>query len=1526
MPTPTLSEFVTQALALADYRNLARENPVPVQIPLGNGEKLIVVVSFMEPNNVTLPFNVSWIVCDPVSADYLKVLRRTTLAQSIKYRNTWQELGTYEDLLAEMQFWDVSSGFNLGEVDVPQVGAATVDVRGLVKLNRAYVPDPSSPLVVSDTDPRMSNPRVPLPHSHPKLPITMIRGASGINAWISKVSTAASPKPGEILMIMGPGAKPGEWLGAWRRPTAADIVYDGPTFDGLTIKGPAGLTIDETMSFTFKADAQFSDGNSVIDVPVTWAVIGNGQYASIGTLTGIFQSLDIDQDETVRVEARWTHPESGVTQSTFVDILVKDVTVKVNLLSIELVGPNEIEENSIATYSVIAHFDNNTSTGVTPTTFTSSNPGAGDFNSASGVLDVGELTTDQNTTISATYLFNGVTKDARLDVKCIDLTVYPSSATIIGPNTVDENTTIAYVLRVTFTNGTQVNVPVTDWASSDQEAGSINPTTGEFTAATNLFEDKPTTLSASYTLEGRTVSGNRQILVKDTTVYPRSAVILGSAAINENTTTQYQFRVTFTDDTVAVVSVSNWALDNPAVGTINSTTGQLVAVADVPVDTAGKLSASYTAFGVTVAAEFNVTVRDITNYPQSARIVGNAQMNEGTTQTLLFEVTYLDGSKINEPVANWTSSAPGVATIGAANGLVTAATNLLANGTSTIAASWTKDGRTVNAELALTVRDVTNYPVSAVINGPATINENTTADYTLAVTFTDGTTANRAAVWGISGGNGASINTSGRVTAPVNVDANTPASITASFTLDGRTVNANAKTVQILDKTVYPASARIIGPNSIVENTSQIYQLEVTYTDATKKIVAATNWASSVVSTGTIDANTGQFSGLETTGNKVTKITASWTEAGRTVGAELNVTVTDSTNYPVSAVIEGPNVVQEDGTAQYNLRVIFTDGTDALVGVLDWASSVPSVGVINPTTGDFQAAANLQADGTTRLSASYDSEGIIVSANLDVTVKDATVYPVSAVISGPAVVDSLATAQFELRVTFEDATTVVTVADAWTSNNETTGGTIDANGLFTAVENKSGNNINTTLAAEYSLDGRKVTATKVIAVHDTTNYPASIAITGPNSVSSSGPTGPGTAQYQAVVTYLDGTTNTVPAGTWSVAGVSESDNVGTIDVAGLFTANQKPGGADRNISIKYSYTEFGKTINNTKSVALTVVAVPVSLAIIGPASVKSNTDQQYTIEVTLTNGAKQTPQGVFSTVAASNVASVTADGLLSVKDLSAEQQIPLHAAYTGAGILVEADRSITGEKAVVFASLTASGPQSLASGATGQYVVKANFDDGTDTTVTATAVYTSSDPAAGAFSQSVPGQFTASTVDADTNTVLTFEYTIKGVTKTATVNLKVTPPVVAGNNLPRWGVAMFSDTDFQGGKDPAGDVNYGHPYTVWTGPQDFADKVMTNTLASANSNETFSFTVGEAQYGYFMHLKSLGTAQLTDLAINIPGGFGGITWTPEGEQGELFTGVDITYDCHDGNGPKVWTIYRTDYDSLGSLNFKVTYS
>lgn len=1518
-----LNDFIDKALAIADYRNLAFENPVPVTIPLGNGETFIVVVSHMEPNNVTLPMNVTWIVADPESVDFKRALRRTSTTESIKYRNSWTQLNTYDEMIAEMQYWDVSAGLSFGEITPPKSGPASSDVRGLFKLNRAYGVEPSSPIVVSDTDSRMSNARPPLPHTHPKLPITLMKGAGGINQYVVKVDTYNSPVAGHILALTEPGAKPGEWLGLWRRPTAADIVYDGPTPVTLNINGPVDDKIDETVPFTFTASVTMSDGETIANINAQWFVIGGGQYGGIGGSSGILTTNDVDQDQIIRVEARWRHPESNILVTSFKDITIVDNTIPINLVSIAITGPAEVVENTVNAYTVSATFDDGNTTGITPTTFTSSNPGAGSFDPLAGTLTIPELTEDQVTTITATYTFNGVTRTAEVTVNARDITVYPQSAVVVGPNSVDENTSVNYVLRVTFTDGVIEDIVSAMWTTNNPAAGSISATTGEFVATTNLFDDETTVLGGEYSLNGRTVTATKQIVVRDTTIYPRSAQILGPITINENSTTQFQFSVTFTDDSTAIVSVTNWAIDNNTIGNINATTGMFVAVENLVGDESGVISASYTADGVTVSATKSLTVRDTTVYPTSARILGNSSMSENATQTMQFEVTYTDGSIQTQTVNNWLSSNPSAASIGQTNGIVLSNPNLQANATTVISASWTENGITVDAQLELTVQDTTNYPVSATIAGPLTVNENSSGTYTLNVTFLDGTTTARPAQsWSVTGA--ASINTAGVMLAPVNVNENTQVTITATYELDGRSVSAT-RNVTIIDTTVYPVTARILGPDSLFENTTRQYQFEVTFSDATVSVVTVNNWASTNPAAGTIGASSGSFASAEVNENVTTTISASYTSEGITVGDEKTITVQDGTVYPVSAVIVGPAQLDEGTTATYAFRVTFTDNSQANVPVTNWTSSNTNVGVINPGSGLFTAAANLQADGTTTIAASYTAEGVTVNAERAIQVIDVTAYPVSAVISGPAVIDENTTGTYSMLVTFDDGTSTTVDADSWVTSNPVAG-TVDGNGIFTAAANDTDTNISTTLTAVYSLDGVSVTGNRTIAVRDATNYPASIAITGPGSVESAGPDGNRTYQYNMVVTYRDGSTSQRQAATWAVEGTIPSDNVGTISSTGLYTTNKDAGGSNRTIKFTATYSELGKNLSTQRNVTFLVIPLPVGLVVEGPSSVASNSLTTYTSRVLMSDGSSSPVISTWTTVAEPTLATMSAAGNFTTFTANEDTNTTITATYEAFGVEVTQTETITVREVVLLSSISVTGADTINSSGSSQYVVTAAYSDGTTQIVTGATNYSVNNASAGAFDVAIKGRFNAATVTEDVSAILTFSHVHNGVTRNATLNITVLAPVVAGNSNPRYGTAMFSDTDFTGGKDPDGDINYGTPYDSWTGLQDFADSVMTNVLPTTDSGQTISFNIGTAQYGYFMLPKSLAdSVTFVDPAVGFPGGMGGITWTPEGEMGATFGPLEVMYDSNDGQGPQPWLIYRTDWDSLGPISFVVTF-
>ena len=979
-----LSKFIDRTLSVADKRNLSKENPITLLIDV-NGVDFYVVVSHLEPNHVTLPLNVTWIVADPESPKYKKALRRVSALPFNNYRNTWAELQSYQDFVDEAQFWDFTATFQLGEVEQTATGPATESNLGYFRLNMDP-PDPSNPKVVSSNDPRMSDARVPLDHGHPLLPSTMLQGSQGINEFFVTINGGGSPEVGQILVLTGTGDENNEWLGIWRDPVESDIEYDGPTFDQLIINGPQNDETNEGAPAPLTADAVFSDGTTQESVGATWEIIAGQSSGTINTRTGVFTPNDVTGNQTVRIRATWTDDKSSTTQSATYELTIVDTTVVVNLTSVTLNGPTSINEGeTTASYNLTANYDDGSSQGVTPDSLTTSNSAAGSLDPSTGTFTSADnVDNDQSTTITATYSENGVTKSDSIDLTVVDTTVYPDTAVIKGPDSIDENTNATYKLEVTFTDLTTSEVVVSDWQLADNSAGSIDSTTGQLTAATDIQGDIRTSVSASYTSKGTTVNATKNITVADTDVYPLSAVISGPDTVDEDTIASYQMSVDFSDGTTQVVNAVNWTSSNTSVGTFNTDNGEFTAATDITSNGDTTISASFSQSGTTVNGSKTITVIDTTVYPNSAEIVGDNQMEEGTSKNVTFRVTYTDGST-SDVVPNWSSSNTGTASIDS-SGKITTAVNLQSNSTTEISGSYTESGTTVNASMTLTVKDVTNYPQSAAITGPTSVPENTTATYQLEVTYQDGTTSvEPVSTFTIDNASIGTLTSTGDFTAVANTDTDLNAVISADFTLDGTTVSAT-KNLTVTDETVYPQSAQIIGPDSIDENTTQTYTLEVTFTDASVSTQSVTDWASSDTSVATINSNTGLVSAIDIVGDKTTTLSASFTSESTTVNASKQITVVDKTVYPDTGTILGPSSVTTGGTEQYEFEVTFTDGTTQKVSASDWAVDNSSMGVINASTGEFQASSTITQDETGNITVSYTSEGTTVTGSMSVTV------------------------------------------------------------------------------------------------------------------------------------------------------------------------------------------------------------------------------------------------------------------------------------------------------------------------------------------------------------------------------------------------------------------------------------------------------------------------------------------------------------------------------------------------------------
>jgi hypothetical protein len=550
-----LIDWVNSKHALADARNLALYNPVVFRLPLSSLslEQVLVVFSYREPDYRSYPFNVIWVPSDPILPDFKTVLRRSGKASTV-YRNTWTPLEDIEELIDEAQFYDSSfdNTFLLGEVGPQDIVPATVAISGIVQLEIEPV-DPEDPVVVETTDPRMTNARTPLAHTHPVEPYTQINGQLDGSTRVQ--IQGSGPQAGQVLRISGQSnGDPTLFYASWITLTQTDIEYTGPSFDSLSIVG--SNTVNESSVTQYQAQANFSD-SSTQTVSAVWSLV-SGTAASI-TTNGQLTANAVTGDQTVTIRASYTHAPSGVTQTVDQVITVTDQTVVVTLTSISIQGPATQNESTVQTYTVLATFSDSSTSLVIPQVFTSSNPSAGTLNSTNGQFTAAAVGTNTNTTIHAEYTYLGVTQQDDHSLSVIDTTLYPVSVQIQGTASMDESTSQTFTALVTYSNASTAVRPGS-WTRSNASAGTISSSSGIYDAAA-VTSDENDIISVSVTEAGTTVTDTFNLTVVDVPVTFDSITINGGASVDEGLTSQYTVTGHFSDSSTANLTANTiWSI------------------------------------------------------------------------------------------------------------------------------------------------------------------------------------------------------------------------------------------------------------------------------------------------------------------------------------------------------------------------------------------------------------------------------------------------------------------------------------------------------------------------------------------------------------------------------------------------------------------------------------------------------------------------------------------------------------------------------------------------------------------------------------------------------------------------------------------------------------------------------------------------------------------------------------------------------------------------------------------------------
>lgn len=173
----------------------------------------------------------------------------------------------------------------------------------------------------------------------------------------------------------------------------------------------ASASVNENTSNTFKALATYTNGTKA-NVNATWSV-SSLYYASVVSTAGVLSTVAVTQEQLAILTATYTL--NGVTQVATIPVTIKDVGKA--LVSLQIDGPATVVENSQASFTARALYDDGSSSVVSPAWAENS---VFATVSASGIITAGAVVKDQGFVLSASYGADGVTRYAKRSLTLLD--------------------------------------------------------------------------------------------------------------------------------------------------------------------------------------------------------------------------------------------------------------------------------------------------------------------------------------------------------------------------------------------------------------------------------------------------------------------------------------------------------------------------------------------------------------------------------------------------------------------------------------------------------------------------------------------------------------------------------------------------------------------------------------------------------------------------------------------------------------------------------------------------------------------------------------------------------------------------------------------------------------------------------------------------------------------------------------------------------------------------------------------------
>jgi flavin reductase (DIM6/NTAB) family NADH-FMN oxidoreductase RutF len=840
--------------------------------------------------------------------------------------------------------------------------------------------------------------------------------ATALTNGVTAITATASNPDGTVVTAIATLTVNASAAGSGEPLVSLTIVPGNQTLTGYTQIANFIAIGTTSLGTTVNLTNKSATVGSVVINPVSWTS-SVPSVASINSATGVASALT---NGAAAIVASASNPDGTVVTAT-ASITVNISTTSEPLVSLAIVPASQttsvvgqtaqlIAIGTTATGSTInltnqsAKFDGVTIPAATwassSAAVASVNPNTGVATSvSSGVVAITAVASNPDGTV--------VTGVATLTVSAkpeplVSLAIIPAAQTLTAAGQ-----SAQFIVIGTTTSGATVNltntsatigtaiIPAATWSSSSMSVATVDIHTGVATAGASGV----TVIAANaYNPDGTVVTGTATLTVNiSATPEPLVSLAITPAAqqaLALNQTAQFIAIATTSAGTtvnltnqgatvgLAKIAAAAWTSSNPAVATVNPTTGVATAlsagtaaITAIATNPDGTVVTGTAAFTVSVASTpeplvsmaITPATQTLSLLNQTAQFTAIATTGSGTTVNLTDQSATVGAAKIAPAV--WSSSNPGVATVNPGTGVAIA---LNAGATAITAIATNPDGTVVTGTSILTVTATggaggTIASINVIPGSQAVAIPNDTAQFIAIGTTTTGATVNltNQVAWSSSSAQIANIGAGTGLATGVSAGT---ATITALYTPVGGNVVTGTASFTVSSGTSEQFTALAITPATLTISASsgqaQLVALATLGTNGYQQDVTRSSqitWNSSATSVAIVSSQ-----GL-LTGNAVgsTTVTAELTNPDGTVvsaTADVTVVLTAAPSPLLSlAIIPAALAVGNlQGTGQFLAIGTFStapytkDLTDA--PTMQWISSFPNSFPVDTNSGGSSSA------------------------------------------------------------------------------------------------------------------------------------------------------------------------------------------------------------------------------------------------------------------------------------------------------------------------------------------------------------------------------------------------------------------------------------------------------------------------------------------------------------------------------------------------------------------------------------------